>query len=52
MKTNNNSLVCMSPEEMLNNQGGMFAWADMFWSGCKVGLGVGGAMAIAYYCRG
>ena len=33
-------------------QGGMFAWADMFWSGCKVGLGVGGAFGIAYYLRG
>lgn len=31
----------MSLEDMQSNQGDMFAWADMFWSGCKVGLGVG-----------
>lgn len=31
----------MSLEDMQSNQGGMFAWADMFWSGCKVGFGVG-----------
>ena len=51
MKTNDNSLKCMSLEDMQSNQGGMFAWADMFWSGCKVGLGVGGAFGIAYYLR-
>lgn len=52
MKTNDNSLKCMSLEDMQSNQGGMFAWADMFWSGCKVGLGVGGTFGIAYYLRG
>ena len=52
MKTNDNSLKCMSLEDMQINQGGMFAWADMFWSGCKVCLGVGGAFGIAYYLRG
>lgn len=31
----------MSLEDMQSNQGDMFAWADMFWSGCKVGLGIG-----------
>ena len=31
----------MSLENMQSNQGSMFAWVDMFWSGCKVGLGVG-----------
>lgn len=31
----------MSLEDMQSNQRSMFAWADMFWSGCRVGLGVG-----------
>ena len=42
----------MSLEDMQSNQGSMFAWVDMFWSGCKVGLGVGGTFGIAYYLRG
>ncbi len=41
----------MNAEEMLTFDGGVvfgFNWG-MFWSGCKIGLGVGGATAIAVY---
>lgn len=30
MKTNDNSLKCMSFEDMQSNQGGMFAWPICF----------------------
>ena len=41
----------MNAVEMLTSEGGIvfgFNWG-MFWSGCKIGLGVGGATAIALY---
>lgn len=49
MKEKYDLLVCMSLEDMQDNQGGFCGWADIFWSGCKIGLGVGGAAGIAYY---
>ncbi len=42
----------MNTNEIEQITGGMamisFNWG-MFWSGCKIGLGVGGATAIAIY---
>lgn len=49
METTNSLLVNLSQDEMLDCQAGFCGWVDMLWSGCKVGLAVGGAAGIAYY---